>query len=371
MDFAPGKVVRDRELGIATVVVVVLLAALTLSAEAIGQPEDSRRALRLAAHDPGARVHGNTIAATGARARVYGSRDRPNFIAALGSRQTIVGGRRGDHLAALGDHVTIIGGGGHDLVFGHRGARLHGGSGRDTLVARAAEATLRAGSGDVVVARRDAQVLCSRSSRNVTVYAGENASVSSTCRAADTRVLPLSELKQPVRKVATPSAVTGDGSNDNPFVAPCDDPGNVDCTISAFPARTLSGAWANEYVPAYKCPAGNPYLLNKNYAPPFTTWGSGVEISFETTWAGTPIDVAITGYSYYDEPTPPNLFSGTLTGFPNSTATNWLWGGSHWYRITLHCTSDRCHGTDAVGTPPGCGGRTADLAASGQRRAGS
>jgi Ca2+-binding RTX toxin-like protein len=371
MDFAPGKVVRDRELGIATVVVVVLLAVLTVSAEAIGQPGDSRRALRLAAHDPGARVQGNTIVATGARARVYGSRGRPNFIAALGSRQTIVGGRRGDHLAALGDHVTIIGGGGHDLVFGHRGARLIGGSGRDTLVARAAEATLRAGSGDVVVARRDAQVLCSRSSQNVTVYAGENASVSSTCRAADTRVLSLSELKQPVRKVGTPSAVTGDGSNDNPFVAPCDDPGNVDCTISAFPARTLSGAWANEYVPAYKCPAGNPYLLNKNYAPPFTTWGSGVEISFDTTPVGTPIDVAITGYSYYDEPTPPNLFSGTLTGFPNSTATNWLWGGSHWYRITLHCTSDRCHGTDAVGTPPGCGGRTADLAASGQRRAGS
>jgi hypothetical protein len=265
---------RARPFGwIAAVVVVVLLAVLTVSADAIGQPGDSRRALRLAAHDPGARVKGNTIVATGARARVYGSRGRPNFIAALGSHQTIFGGRRGDHLAALGDHVTIIGSGGDDLVYGRRGARLVGGSGRDLLVARGADATLRAGTGDVVVARRDGRVLCPRSSRNVTVYAGEDASVSSTCRAAGTRVLSLRQLEQPVPPVAAPSVVTGDGSNGNPFVAPCDDPNQVDCTISAFPARTLSGSWANEYVPACRCPAGHPYLLNQNYAPPFKTSG--------------------------------------------------------------------------------------------------
>jgi hypothetical protein len=342
------------------VVVFVLLAVLTVPAEAVGRPGDSPPLHRLAARDPGARIHGNTIVATGARARVHGSRDRPNFVAALGSRQTIVGGRRGDHLAALGDRVTIIGSGGDDVLHGARGARLVGGSGQDLLVARGAAATVRAGAGDVVVARRDARVLCSRGARNVTVYAGEEASVSPTCRAGGARVRSLSQLEQPARPVATPSVVTGDGSNDNPFVAPCDDPGNVDCTITAFTARTLNGSWANEYVPAYKCPAGHPYLLNKNYAPSFKTWGSGVEIWFDTTPAGTPVDVNITGYSYFDEPTPPNLFSGTLTGFPNSSATNWLWGGSHWYRIVLHCTSDRCHGTDLVGTPPGCPDADAD-----------
>jgi hypothetical protein len=386
-DSAPVKAVYDRELGIApgvltegsrrarrfgsvaTVVGVVLLAVLTVSADAIARAGDSPPKLRLTARDPGARVHGNTIVATGARARVYGSRGRPNFVAALGSHQTIVGGGRGDHLAALGDHVTIIGNGGDDVVYGARGARLVGGSGQDLLVARGADATLRAGSGDVVVARRDARVLCSRSSRNVTVYAGQDASVSSMCRAAGARVLPLSQLEQPERPAATPSVVEGDGSNDNPFVAPCDDPGNVDCTVTAFPARTLNGSWANEYVPAYKCPAGHPYELNKNYAPSFKTWGAGVEIWFDSTPAGTPIDVNITGHSYFEEPTPPNLFSGTLTGFPHSSATNWLWGGMHWYRIVLHCTSDRCHGTDLVGTPPGCPGAIADLAPSRHRRA--
>jgi hypothetical protein len=356
---------------IAVVVGAVLLAVSPVSADAIGRAGDSPPSPRLTARDPGARVHGNTIVATGARARLYGSRSRPNFVAALGSHQTIVGGRRSDHLAALGDHVTIIARGGHDRVYGARGARLVGGSGRDLLVARGVDTTLRAGRGDVVVARRDARVLCSRSSRNVTIYAGEDASVSSTCRAAGARVLSLSQLEVPDRPAATPSAVEGDGSNDNPFVAPCDDPGNVDCTITAFAARTLNGSWANEFVPAYKCPAGHQYLLNQNYAPSFTTWGPGVEIWFDSTPLGTPVDVAITGYSYFDEPTPPNLFSGTRTGFPNSSATNWLWGGSHWYRIVLHCTSDRCHGTDQVGTPPGCPGATADLGASRQRRAGS
>ena len=28
---------------------------------------------------------------------------------------------------------------------------------------------------------------------------------------------------------------------------------------------------------------------------------------------------------------------GTATGFPNSSATNWTLG-SHWYKVTLHCT---------------------------------
>jgi hypothetical protein len=381
-DSAPGKIALGCESGIAgpagastetsrharrfgwtaAVVGIVLLAVSTVSADAIAQPNGSRLAARLAARDPGARVQGNTIVATGAGARVYGSRDRPNFVAALGSRQTIVGGRRGDHLAALGKRVTIMGGRGDDVVYGRRGARLVGGPGRDLLVARGADATHRAGTGDVVVARRDHRVLCPRSARNLTVYAGKGTSLSRACRAGDTRVLSLAQLRQPAPPAAAPSVVQGDGSNDNPFVAPCDDPQNVDCTITAFPARTLSGAWAHEFVPAYRCPPGHQYLLNHGYAPPFTSWGPGVEISFDSTPVGNPIDVAITGNSYFDEPTPPNLFSGTLTGFPNSSATNWLWGGTHWYRIVLHCTSDRCHGTDLVGPPPGCPDADADRA---------
>jgi hypothetical protein len=136
------------------------------------------------------------------------------------------------------------------------------------------------------------------------------------------RVLSPSSLRPPTLPAATPSVVQGDGSNDHPFVAPCDDPGNVDCTITAFPERSLSGAWANEYVPAYQCPAGHQYLLNHVYGPSFTSWGPGVEIvRDDVEGLGFPIQVAITGFSYFNEPTRPNMFSGTLTGFPNSSAT--------------------------------------------------
>jgi hypothetical protein len=104
-------------------------------------------------------------------------------------------------------------------------------------------------------------------------------------------------------------------------------------------------------VPAYECPAGHPYLLNHGYAPPYTSWGPGVDI--EEDDSAHPINVSITAFSYFNRKTPPNLFSGTLTGFPNSSATNWLWGGDHWYKLVLHCTSERCRGTGLVGSPPG------------------
>jgi hypothetical protein len=352
-----------RPLGwLAAVVGIVLLAVFAVSTAAIAGPAHSRLANRLTARDPGARVNGDTIVVTGAGAHVYSARGRLNFIAALGSHETIVGGNRGDSLAALGGRVTIIGGGGNDLIYGDRRATLVGGGGQDLLVDRGANATIRAGSGDVVIASgRHDRVLCSPGSRNVTVYAGRSASVSSTCGAGHGRILSLTRLRQPVRPAAAANVVNGDGSNDHPFVAPCDDPGNVDCTISAFPQRTLSGAWANEYVPAYKCPSDHPYRLNKNYAPSFNTWGAGVEIvRDEVSGLGFPVNVLITGNSYFNEPTPPNLFSGTLTGFPNSSATNWLWGGTHYYRIVLHCSSNRCHGTDLVGPPPGCPSAIAD-----------
>jgi hypothetical protein len=352
---------------LAVVVAIVLLGVLGASAVASSGRARSRLAGRLASRDPGARVDGDTIVATGAGARVYGARDRRNFIAALGPHETIVGGNRSDNLAALSDGVTIIGGGGNDLLYGGRDATLIAGAGHDLLTDRGANATIKARTGDVVIASgRDDRVLCSRGAHNVTIYAGRSDSVSSRCRG---RVRPLSALRQPAaaRAGVAAAVVTGNGSNDDPYEAPCD-AGGTGCTVSAFPQRTLSGAWANEYVPAYRCPPSHPYLLNKTYAPPFTSWGSGVEIvRDEVSGLGYPVSVAITGMSYYKEKTAPNLFGGTRTGFPNSSATNWLWGGTHSYRIVLHCTSNRCSGTDNVGRPPGCRGAIADR----PRRAGS
>jgi hypothetical protein len=147
--------------------------------------------------------------------------------------------------------------------------------------------------------------------------------------------------------------VTGDGSNDNPFRAPCDR-GGVDCTVSAFPKRTLSGPWANEFVPAYQCPDGHPYLLDESYAPPFTSWGHGVEIREDQS--DFAIGVSISGHKLVDSPYPNDVFGATQTGFPNSSATNWLWGGTHWYKVVLHCTSNACRSTDLVGPPTGCHG---------------
>ena len=89
------------------------------------------------------------------------------------------------------------------------------------------------------------------------------------------------------------------------------------------------------------CPSDHPYLLNQVYSPPFTSWGPGVEVvRDEVNGAGFPINVSISGWAYFKEPTPPNMVGGKLTGYPNSSATNWLWGGTHYYRIVLHCSSN-------------------------------
>jgi hypothetical protein len=72
------------------------------------------------------------------------------------------------------------------------------------------------------------------------------------------------------------------------------------------------------------------------------------------------ISVSITGQLLVDMPYPNDVFGGTQTGFPNSSATNWLWGGTHWYKVVLHCTSNPCRSTDrsarrrdATATPAG------------------
>ena len=137
-----------------------------------------------------------------------------------------------------------------------------------------------------------------------------------------------------------PQRVSGDGSNDNPYTAECVDPQDVDCVTPLFAARSLSGLWANEYVPAYKCPPSHPYLYNQKYNPQGTVLPPGVGVL-----GLGPIGMNITGvkteqvaefdatwmYTY-----------GTLTGGLNSSATNWT-TGTNSYQLQLHCTSDRTH----------------------------
>jgi hypothetical protein len=101
-----------------------------------------------------------------------------------------------------------------------------------------------------------------------------------------------------------------------------------------------------------KCPDSYPWVRNKTYAPAFTSWGDGVEIQedqSELRDRREHLGPVPTGHAL-----PERHENGTLTGFPNSSATNWLWGGDHWYKVVLHCTSDACRSTDKVGPPKGC-----------------
>lgn len=95
--------------------------------------------------------------------------------------------------------------------------------------------------------------------------------------------------------------------------------------------------WANEYVPAYKCPPSHPYLYDHSYAPAGTALPGGVGVS-----GLGPIGVSITGIKT-TQVTVQGITSayttGTDTGFPNSSATNWELGTNS-YRVELHCTSD-------------------------------
>jgi hypothetical protein len=133
-------------------------------------------------------------------------------------------------------------------------------------------------------------------------------------------------------------SVKGDGSSGNPYVGECTDPQNVVCATPLFAPRSLTGLWANEYVPAYKCPSSHPYLYDESYAPAGTKLLAGVGV----LGLGA-IGMSITGFKTTDVTIPPGVTSiymtGTDTGFPNSSATNWG-TGTNSYRLQLHCTSD-------------------------------
>ena len=316
-------------------------------------------AVRLAAKDPGALHGGNTIVVDRPGAHVYAVPGRKNHVAVLGAGAFVFGSPGIDEIGARAPRVTLRGRGGRDVIHGGRGGTLIGGAGADLLTATRRGATVRAGPGDFVVLRgRGDRVVCRSGARGLVIRRSPGTIVDRACRRRGARVRTEEARSSSSAPRARAAAVTGDGSNGNPFVAPCDSfDGNVFCTVNSFPQRSLSGAWANEYVPAYACPDSYPWLRDKGYAPPFTSWGAGVEIQEDQS--NFAIGVSISDQSLRDTPYPNNMFNGTLTGFPSSSATNWLWGGTHWYKVVLHCTSDACRSTDKVGPPNGCtnGGR--------------
>lgn len=138
------------------------------------------------------------------------------------------------------------------------------------------------------------------------------------------------------------SATTGRGTNDDPYTGPCVERVDGSCRVS-FPSRQLRAIFDNEYVPAYRCPASDPWLLNKTVTegrivPPGVLFEAG---------NGANLGVNITGVSKKEGKTEKrgqkvyafDYATGTLTGFPNSSVTSWSFG-SAFYAIGLYCTSD-------------------------------
>jgi Ca2+-binding RTX toxin-like protein len=319
----------------------VLVVGLAAAAGALAQRSSSAASSAVAEvlreRDPGKRLGGNTIVVTGNGTRIVGVPHRPNFIIALGNGDTIVAGGRNDQIGALGRNVTLVAGTvGHELLIGGTGGKvIVDGAGHDLTMEMAPRATIVVSSpaDRIVVQGRNDRVECAGESSHDVIYAGATDRVDASCAKRHDRVLPTSDIRplvqSPRGRQAVGSYVSGSGSNDDPYAGFCASYVDV-CTPGPFAARSLTGLWTNEYVPAYKCPSTQPYLRAVDYAPAGTKLPRGVEVK-----GLGPIGVSITGVST----DPGGRANGTLTGGTDSSATNWTTGTAS-YEIVLHCAKE-------------------------------
>ncbi len=327
---------------------------------------------------------------------------RVNFILGLARGQELTGGHGHDQLGAHGHGSRIDAGRGHDLIHGGPGSQrlhgghghdlIHGGPGHDRLHGGAGHDRLRGGLGhdrmhggpghdrfhgghgndrfrggdgnDRFVDREGATVADTGSGRNVVQVADGDADERVLCAAGSVNSIrvdrgdrvdpdclgPLSVARYgpppspaPAAHPAQNPTVIGDGSNANPFTAACDNPLLRVCRVSAFARRTLKASlqrakpsslgaalWANEHVPAYKCPPTHPYLAEERSAPTGSPLRKGVRLG-----GLGPVGINIQRFSTTDA----GIATGTMTGFPNSAATNWTRKGQS-YKVALSCTGD-------------------------------
>jgi hypothetical protein len=234
----------------------------------------------------------------------------------------VVSSAVGDQVGATGAGAHIDSRGGHSLIVDR---------GRDGRV-------LVHGTGNtIVVTGHHDHVVCARGSRRDALYLGPGDTAGRACRSKHNVTHTAARRISPqvrASAAAAPASVTGTGTNADPYVAPCTQNTRV-CTVT-FPARTLSGLWANEFVPSYKCPVDHPFFIHRNVNGSFgTTVPDGVQIE-----GLGPIGVSITKTLPVSVNTPTIRASGmagqTATGHPNSSATNWTFG-SNSYRVVLHC----------------------------------
>jgi hypothetical protein len=386
--------------GALAVIVFVGAAVPAVLGNAGASPGRDNLAARLLRLDPAARVGGNTQVASALGRRIVGVPGRVNFILGLGHRQRIIGGNRHDQLGAHGHGARVHGAGGPDLIHGGRGDqrlhgghghdrihagrghdmilgghghdrihgghghdRIHGGRGHDRIHGGAGRDRLEGGHGrDRLIDKQGPTVAVVGAGDHVDVADGDSDRVACAAGAASRIVVDRGDRLHPncrgpaatVSYRRPPSAaptagapavhaaqtITGSGTNEDPYTAECTAPQNVDCTTPLFAARSLSGLWANEYVPAYSCPSSHPYMYNQSYAPQGTVLPPGVGVL-----GLGPIGMNISGRetTQVREFDATRVYSlGTLTGGLNSSATNWELDTNS-YQIQLHCTSDRTH----------------------------
>jgi hypothetical protein len=322
------------------------IALLLLAAPGAGA-DNEKLAEHLRKLDPGGRVGGTSIVGTEPKQKLHGVHGKPNFIVALGDDETIHGASKNDELGAIGDDAKIVPSNhGHSLIVaGPHSEIVVSGEGHNLIFSHARGATIILESpGDEVIATGPHdRIVCAQHANHELIEVAKGERVSKSCRAHHNTIdhLPASSVsaRSSAPTAHSSATVTGDGSNAKPYEAACDDPSQVDCTVSSFARRTLCCFWANEHVPSYRCPWPHRYLLAARYVPRGTYVPDGVEVE-----GVGPIGVQITGnriaLTLNGEP----RNSGTLTGDFNSSATNWTFGSAS-YKVILHCTSDPSHGS--------------------------
>jgi hypothetical protein len=311
------------------------LAALSVTAltGASAQASAGELAKRLRKLDPGALLGGNSIVGTRPGHQLHGVHGRPNFIAALGDGETIHGASRNDQLGAIGEGARIVPSKqGHSLIVaGPRSRIVVSGKGHNLIYSHAAGATIVLDSpGNEVIANGPHdRIVCADHASHELIEITRGVRVAKACTGHHNTIEaahPLSADASGASAHASQTGVTGSGTNEDPYVSQCNgpEPAVVGCTVS-FPARSLTGLWAGELVPAYQCPPDQPVLIYVSYA----SWGlpHGVEVlGLGPIGVYIPSTLRSEGYHF-----------GTRTG--DAVATNWTKGTAS-YTVVLHCTRD-------------------------------
>jgi hypothetical protein len=286
---------------------------------------------------------------------------KPNFIVALGDDETIHGASKNDQLGALGAGAKIVPSQqGHSLIVaGPHSKVVVSGKGHNLVYSHARGATIVLESpGDEVIANGPHdRIVCKQHAHNELIEVAKGEKVSKSCRGHHNQIerLTSSSLSARASSVTARASVEGFGTSSHPFIAPCDDPSQVDCTVSGFaerlvPCPGINCFWGTENVPVYRCPGrvikdsggeshvfDHPYLLNQNYAPAGTHLDKGVQVD-----GLGPVGADITTINTADPYQGTGSFRVAIFS-EGSTVTNWTTVFRH-YKVILHCTSDPTHG---------------------------